>query len=134
MPLSNHPADVKRRSLPLFGKPDMPRHLVPTRAEPGPPPRSARVSVTDRCDVACTYCRPARRDGDADGRLRPGAWKTRFDALRAAGVHRVRLAGGEPLIHPGVVSFVSFLSSLGFEDLALTTNASQLVRLAKPLR
>jgi len=57
-----------------------------------------------------------------------------FEALRQAGVRRVRLTGGEPLIHPDIVAIVAHLSSLGFEDLALTTNASQLTRLAKPLR
>jgi cyclic pyranopterin phosphate synthase len=38
------------------------------------------------------------------------------------------------LIHPEIVSIVAFLASLGFEDLALTTNASQLAELARPLR
>jgi len=57
-----------------------------------------------------------------------------FDALRTAGVCRVRLTGGEPLVHPEIVSIVKQLSTIGFEDVALTTNASQLARLAKPLR
>ena len=93
-----------------------------------------RVSVTDRCDFACTYCRPSRNDGYADGRLLTSSWRTMFEALRDAGVRRVRLTGGEPLIHPEILPIVSFLASLGFEDLALTTNASQLTRLAAPLR
>ncbi len=126
----NDPTVEKRRSLPLLGA----RALVPTRSRPGPPPRSVRVSVTDRCDFACTYCRPSRSDGYADGRLMTPAWKTMFEALRRAGVRRVRLTGGEPLVHPEIVSIVAHLASLGFEDLALTTNASQLARLARPLR
>jgi len=118
-----------RRALPMIGSLKTPR-----RAEPGPPPRSVRVSVTDRCDFACTYCRPSRSDGYAEKRLMTPAWRTMFEALRRAGVVRVRLTGGEPLIHPEIVPIVSYLSSLGFEDLALTTNASQLTRLARPLR
>ncbi|MDC0745895.1 GTP 3',8-cyclase MoaA [Polyangium mundeleinium] len=130
MAAMNDPAAEKRRSLPMLGA----RALVPTRASAGPPPRSVRVSVTDRCDFACTYCRPSRNDGYADGRLMTSAWKTMFEALRRAGVRRVRLTGGEPLVHPEIVAIVAHLSSLGFEDLALTTNASQLARLARPLR
>ncbi len=119
-----------RRALPLIGSLRAP----PRRIEAGPPPRSVRVSVTDRCDFACTYCRPSRSDGYAEKRLMTPAWRTMFEALRRAGVERVRLTGGEPLIHPEIVSIVGYLSSLGFEDLALTTNASQLTRLARPLR
>jgi len=99
-----------------------------------PPPRSVRVSVTDRCDFACTYCRPSRNEGYAEGRLMTPAWHTMFEGLRRAGVTRVRLTGGEPLIHPEIVSIVAHLAALGFEDLALTTNASQLARLARPLK
>jgi GTP 3',8-cyclase len=111
---------VPRRSLPLAGS--------------APPPRSVRVSVTDRCDFACTYCRPSRSDGYVDGRLLVPAWETMFEALRAAGVRRVRLTGGEPLLHPDIVTIVEHLARMRFEDIALTTNASQLERLARPLR
>lgn len=126
-----------RRSLPLLdqARPAAPaRPLIPRAAAPAVPPTSVRISVTDRCDFACTYCRPSRSDGYAEGRLMTPAWRTMLEALRQAGVRRVRLTGGEPLIHPEILSMVSFLASLGFEDLALTTNASQLTRLAAPLR
>jgi cyclic pyranopterin phosphate synthase len=55
-------------------------------------------------------------------------------ALVASGVRRVRITGGEPLLHPRVVEMVEFLASLGLEDLALTTNATRLAQLATPLR
>lgn len=115
---------TKHRSLPI----------IPRAPAPALPPTSVRISVTDRCDFACTYCRPSRNDGYAEGRLMTPAWRTMFEALRQAGVRRVRLTGGEPLIHPEITAIVAFLASLGFEDLALTTNASQLARLAVPLR
>jgi len=111
----------------------VPRRSLPV-APTAPDPRSVRVSVTDRCDFACTYCRPSRHDGYADARLTTAAWKTMFEGLRRAGLRRVRLTGGEPLLHPEIVDIVAYLASLGFEDLSLTTNASQLAALARPLK
>jgi len=54
--------------------------------------------------------------------------------LVRAGVRRVRLTGGEPLLHRDVVQVVERLAALPLEDLALTTNATRLAKLARPLR
>lgn len=93
-----------------------------------------RVSLTDRCDLACVYCRPSRNDGYLEKRLGDEAWKSMVRALVKAGVTRVRITGGEPLLHPRVAELVAFVASLGVEDLALTTNATLLEGLARPLR
>lgn len=98
------------------------------------PPRSVRLSLTDRCDLACIYCRPSRSDGYLESRLDLDAWKTMVRGLVRAGVRRVRLTGGEPLLHRDVVAVVRFLSTLGLDDIALTTNATRLEKLARPLR
>lgn len=100
------------------------------------PPRSVRLSLTDRCDLACIYCRPDRRDGyfAPEERLDLDAWKTMVNGLVRAGVRRVRLTGGEPLLHPAIVDVVRFLGTLGLDDVALTTNATRLEKLARPLR
>src|SRR5580704_12370126 len=98
------------------------------------PPTSARISLTDRCDLACVYCRPSRSDGYLERRLDEEAWRTMVRALVQSGVRRVRITGGEPLLHPNVVGRVAFASSLGVEDLALTTNATRLEALAGSLR
>src|SRR5580692_6574892 len=111
-----------RRSLPLLA--DAPRVE----------PRTVRISLTDRCDLACVYCRPSRSDGYLERRLDDEAWKTMVRALLQAGVRRVRITGGEPLLHPRVTELVAFVASLGVEDLALTTNATLLEKLARPLR
>lgn len=115
----------ERRKLPVV-------HAIASTLRAGP--TSLRLSLTDRCDFACVYCRPSRRDGYVEKGLDPGARLALLRALRDAGVRRVRLTGGEPLVSPDVVETVAQIASLGFEDVALTTNASQLARLARPLR
>jgi cyclic pyranopterin phosphate synthase len=122
-PLSLHP---RGRSLPLV--------KAGASMQVQAPPRSARMSLTDRCDLACVYCRPSRTDGYLEKRLDEEAWRTMARGLVASGVRRVRLTGGEPLLHPRVVERVAFVASLGVEDLALTTNATRLRALARPLR
>ena len=108
--------------------------VLQPRPAPATPPRSVRLSLTDRCDLACIYCRPDKRDGYLEDRLEIEAWKTMAAGLVRAGVRRVRLTGGEPLLHPAVVEVVAFLGSLGLDDLALTTNATRLARHARALR
>src|SRR5271163_2911101 len=98
------------------------------------PPRTVRLSLTDRCDLACVYCRPSRSDGYLEKRLDDEAWRAMVRALVQAGVRRVRITGGEPLLHPRVTELVRYVASLGVEDLALTTNATLLAKLARPLR
>lgn len=98
-----------------------------------PDPRSVRISVTDRCDLACTYCRPSRSDGYASSRLTLAEWERIVDGLLAAGVRRFRLTGGEPLLHRGVVDLVRMIADREVSDLALTTNATHLERLAQSL-
>lgn len=97
-------------------------------------PRSVRVSLTDRCDLACVYCRPSRNDGYFESRMSMAEWKPMLQGLYSAGIRRVRVTGGEPLLHPEVLPFVKEIADLGFIDVALTTNATQLQRLAKPLK
>jgi cyclic pyranopterin phosphate synthase len=119
-------------ALPVYSEPRSPS--VPTVERLSP--RSVRISVTDRCDMACLYCRPSRKDGylPAVDRLDVEAWERLVGGLYRAGVRRVRITGGEPLLFPGIVEVVERLARLGVEDLAMTTNASQLARLAGPLR
>ena len=114
-------------ALPLF----KPRAAPAQNAEP----RSVRLSLTDRCDLACIYCRPNRQDGYFERRLDLAAWRAMIDGLVRAGVRRVRLTGGEPLLHHDVVEVVATLAKIPeLEDIALTTNATRLAKLARPLR
>jgi GTP 3',8-cyclase len=119
------PAPARGRSLPL---------VESARAAQRVPPKTVRISLTDRCDLACLYCRPSRSDGYLETRLDEEPWRAMVRALVQAGVRRVRVTGGEPLLHPRVVERVAFLAEQGLEDLALTTNATRLRALARPLR
>lgn len=131
-----YPIEYRRenRMLPLVEGGPAYQHFQNRHISVGVEPRSVRISLTDRCDYACTYCRPSRKDGPAERRLPLSAWKTIFEGLKRSGVRRVRLTGGEPLLFPDIVAVVVQLTELGFEDVSLTTNGSQLPRLAKPLR
>jgi cyclic pyranopterin phosphate synthase len=97
-------------------------------------PRSVRVSLTDRCDLACVYCRPSRHDGYLESRLDDDAWRAMLEGLARAGVRRVRFTGGEPLLFRALEAVVAHAAGLGFDDVALTTNATRLAARAAALR
>jgi cyclic pyranopterin phosphate synthase len=97
---------------------------------------SLRISVTDRCDLRCFYCIP-----DEDIAWLPRKSLLSFEEIErlariavAGGVRKLRLTGGEPLLRKDLPRLVEKLARIpGLEDLALTTNATQLERLAEPL-
>lgn len=95
-----------------------------------------RVSLGEACNMACTYCVTSIKDHVPD----PAALSSQ-DLLRLvgllvehAGIRKVRITGGEPLLHRGVMEFVAGVRALGIESIGLTTNGLNLGRLAAPLR
>jgi cyclic pyranopterin phosphate synthase len=95
-----------------------------------------RVSVTDRCNLRCTYCLPEDADfpfGDRDF-LSPDEIESIVGSLVRLGIRRVRLTGGEPLVRKDIVEIVRRVKALGVDDLSMTTNGTELARLAVPLR
>jgi cyclic pyranopterin phosphate synthase len=96
-----------------------------------------RVSVTDRCNLRCLYCLPedaAFPFGDRD-LLNPQQIVTMVGALVRLGIRKVRLTGGEPLVRKDILEIVRGIRGLdGVEDLALSTNGTELGRLAAPLK
>jgi cyclic pyranopterin phosphate synthase len=96
-----------------------------------------RLSVTDRCDLRCTYCLPP---GHHDF-IEPEQWLT-FDeiervirAFTELGVYRVRLTGGEPLTRHKLPELAARLNALPhLEDLSLSTNGVQLKKQARALK
>ena len=96
-----------------------------------------RVSVTDRCDLRCSYCLPKgyRDFEDRDHCLDFEEIERVVSLFAALGVGRVRLTGGEPLLRRGLVHLVARLKALpGVHDLSLSTNATQLAGQARALR
>ena len=94
-----------------------------------------RISVTDRCNLRCVYCMP--EEGmtfmERDQLLRFDEILRFAEVAKGLGVDAVRLTGGEPLVRKGLVSLVQGLSDLGFEDISLTTNGTELARHAEKL-
>src|SRR5689334_238924 len=97
-----------------------------------------RVSLTDRCNLRCTYCMPAEGlawlpkatllTDDEVGRL------IRI-AVERLGVTEVRFTGGEPLLRPGLAGIVAAAAELRPRpQLSLTTNGIGLARAARTLR
>jgi len=101
------------------------------------PIKDLRISVTDRCNFRCTYCMPQDEY----------EWIEKKEILSfeeiarvarlfiRAGVEKIRLTGGEPLVRRDIESLVAELSRLeGLKDLCLTTNGSLLAEKAAALK
>ncbi|MFH1681393.1 MAG: GTP 3',8-cyclase MoaA [Candidatus Eisenbacteria bacterium] len=98
---------------------------------------SLRVSVTDRCNLRCVYCMPAGSVSFA-----PGPEVLTVNEIEDvvgflvenAGLHRVRITGGEPLLRPDLPRLVERLRRLDIRDLSLTTNGQLLAPRARSLK
>src|SRR5271170_4995010 len=97
-----------------------------------------RVSVTDRCDFRCVYCMSENMSFLPKADVLTLEELDRLcSAFVARGVRKLRLTGGEPLVRRGIMTLVNSLSrhlrSGQLDELALTTNGSQLARYADEL-
>ncbi|MGA8501861.1 MAG: GTP 3',8-cyclase MoaA [Candidatus Sulfotelmatobacter sp.] len=123
----------------------------------GRPITDLRISITDRCNYKCVYCRTGN-EGALYGDLPFADYLRMARVLVGMGVTKVRLTGGEPLLRKGVVDFVRDLAQLRSPnnghrgrdggrdggrnggrnedplDIALTTNGHLLADLAQPLK
>jgi len=96
-----------------------------------------RLSVTDRCNLRCTYCMPA--EGlpvfERDELLSHSEIMTIAQTAVQLGIRKIRVTGGEPLIRPDIMELLQELGALpDLERLVLTTNALRLDTLAVRLR
>ncbi|MFZ0864625.1 MAG: GTP 3',8-cyclase MoaA [Candidatus Sulfotelmatobacter sp.] len=101
-----------------------------------------RISITDRCNYKCVYCRTGN-EGALYGDLSFEDYLRMARVLVGMGISKVRLTGGEPLLRKGVVEFVRELARLRTPngnghpeslDIALTTNGHMLAELAQLLK
>ncbi|MFC3719316.1 GTP 3',8-cyclase MoaA [Deinococcus metalli] len=105
------------------------------------PLRDLRISVTDRCNLRCTYCMPADVFGP-DYAFLPRSELLSFEEIERLarvfvelGVRKLRITGGEPTLRRGLPALIARLTRLeGVEDVALTTNGLLLPRLAGELK
>jgi len=110
-----------------------------------------RVSITDRCNYKCVYCRDGESEVGKQGASSQPHQEIHYPELNIAeylrlirlfvelGITKVRLTGGEPLLRRGLVELIQELALLRTVDsqrldLALTTNGHLLATLAKPLQ
>jgi cyclic pyranopterin phosphate synthase len=95
-----------------------------------------RISVTDRCKIRCFYCMP-----EQGGEFTPVSQILSFGEIMRflsvgipLGIRKVRLTGGEPLLRPALPDLITQIAETpGLSDVALTTNAVLLAKMAKPL-
>ena len=97
-----------------------------------------RVSVTDRCNYRCVYCRTGN-EGALFAELPIADYLRMIRLFVSLGVEKVRLTGGEPLLRAGLLDLIRALAPLRTLtgaplDIALTTNGHLLAELAQPLR
>lgn len=95
-----------------------------------------RISVTDRCNLRCTYCMP-----EEGIRLLSHKDIMTFEEIEAftrsavaMGINKVRITGGEPLVRKGIVGLIEKLATIpGIDDLSMSTNGQLLSGMAHDL-
>jgi cyclic pyranopterin phosphate synthase len=96
-----------------------------------------RLSVTDRCNLRCSYCMP--EDGiEKSAHTDILSYEELYRIARTAvsiGIDKIRITGGEPLVRKGIIGFLQQLAEIaGLEQLVLTTNGVLLEKMASDLR
>ena len=97
-----------------------------------------RISITDRCNYRCVYCRTGNQ-GAQYSELRFADYLRMVRIMVGLGIEKVRLTGGEPLLRNGIVEFVRDVAALRTLDgqpldIAITTNGHLLSDMVVPLK
>jgi len=97
-----------------------------------------RISITDECNLRCLYCMPDKRTDCISSNtdlMSADEIVEITEAAVAAGISKIRVTGGEPLIRPDVIDICRRISAIpGVKELALTTNGIMLAEMAYALR
>jgi len=97
-----------------------------------------RISITDRCNYRCVYCRNGS-DGAQYAELALDEYLRMARVFVSLGITKIRLTGGEPLLRRGIVELVSQLNAMRTPagtppEIAITTNGHLLAEMAAPLK
>ncbi len=105
----------------------------PVKDALGRPIRDLRISVTDRCNFRCIYCMPREVFGPGYAFVPRNELLTLEEIARIAqvfamaGMRKVRITGGEPMIRRNLEHLIEMLDAIdGVEDISMTTNGSML--------
>jgi cyclic pyranopterin phosphate synthase len=95
-----------------------------------------RVSLGESCNMACTYCVTSIKDHAPDPNALSSSDLLKLVSLlvQHSGIAKIRITGGEPLLHRDLLSFIDGVCQLGVESIGLTTNGLNLGKLAIPLK
>jgi len=95
-----------------------------------------RISVTDRCNLACTYCMPEQKTAASFGRkiLDFEEIANIVKVVAPMGISKIRLTGGEPLVRKGLEELIGLISGTeGISEVTMTTNGQLLEGMATGL-
>ncbi len=94
-----------------------------------------RLSLTERCNLKCAYCRAAEGECPKDKELTAEDFLRIVRCMASLGFKKVRLTGGEPTVRKDLVEIVRGIAATeGITEIAMTTNAQLLEKLAQPLK
>ncbi|MEK9616287.1 MAG: radical SAM protein, partial [Deltaproteobacteria bacterium] len=95
-----------------------------------------RVSLGESCNMACTYCVTSIKDHIPDPKALSSSDLLQLVSLlvQHSGITKIRITGGEPLLHRDLLGFIDGVRQQGVESIGLTTNGLNLSKLAAPLK
>ena len=101
----------------------------------GRPVTNLRISITQRCNLACPFC---HREGDQrhiDSEMTPKEIQEIVSIAASLGIDKIKLTGGEPLLRDDIAEIVQLIHDIPtIGDIGITTNGILLQELAKPLK
>ena len=98
------------------------------------PVLSARMSITQRCNLDCIYCHKEGIFEDSKEEMTPEEISRIVGICAKNGIKRVKITGGEPLLRSDAADIVGRISRLGIEDISMTTNGTYLRDYASRLK
>ncbi len=106
--------------LPILVKAEAAHRWSPLARKLSIQPTTAGLNVTDNCCLRCIMCNEWRQRSRIDDELTTEEWKDIIEQLREAGIQRVGMTGGEPLLRDDLAELISYAHELGLEASVVT--------------